>query len=66
MDVVSNIDLNLRCIDSSHPDEQGMFGKPRIFYPYAAIDDSGLSKMPEALSYNRGHSKSLSERYYYE
>lgn len=66
MTVVSNINLNLRCTDASHPDEYSLHSKPRTFHPYTQIDDSGLNKMPEALCYNKGHQKTLSERYNYE
>lgn len=59
----STYNLNVRSLNDSIPDEQGMFGHPRGFYPYYPILKSGSYKIPEALCYNKAFEKSLSERW---
>lgn len=61
--VISSINLNIRSLDDSYSDEVGSFGHPRGFYPYFGILPDGSYKIPEALCFNKGYSKSLSERY---
>lgn len=60
--VRSTYNLNIRAIDDSNSDELAMFGHPRGFYPYNPLVTSGSYKIPEALCYNKGFEKSLSER----
>lgn len=64
--VRSTINLNIRSIDDSIPDETALFGHPRVFCPYAPISTKGIYKTPEALCFNKAFSKSLSERYNFE
>lgn len=64
--VRSTYNLNIRALDSSNADEIGMFGHARGFYPYYSMSNEGSYKIPEALCYNKGFEKSLSEKYYYE
>lgn len=62
----STMNLNIRSLDESIPDEAAMFGHPRGFYPFHPLTTKGSYKIPEALCYNKGFEKSLSERYNFE
>lgn len=64
--VRSTMNLNIRALDSSIPDEEAMFGHSRGFYPYSPMTTKGSYKIPEALCYNKGFEKSLSEKYNFE
>lgn len=64
--LVSSSNLNIRSLNSSVVDEVSLTGHPRIFYPYAGMSASGSYKIPEALCFNKGFNKSLSERYNFE
>lgn len=64
--VRSTKNLNIRSIDDSNVDESALVGHPRGFYPYYPISGEGAYKIPEALCYNKGFEKSLSERYNFE
>lgn len=59
--VISSSNLNIRAIDKSRPSEE-LLGE-RSFYPY---DGMVIKNIPEALCYNKGFNKSLSERYNFE
>lgn len=58
--------LCIRSLDDSIPDEMALYGQPRAFYPYQPMNPNGVYKIPEALCYNDGFSKSLSHRYNFE
>lgn len=62
----SSINLNIRNIDDSIPDEKSLFGTARTFYPYDPISADGCHKIPEALCYNKGYEQSVSSRYNFE
>lgn len=62
----STLNLNIRSIDDSIPDEEALTGHPRGFFPYYPISADGAYKVPEALCCNKGLEKSLSERYNFE
>lgn len=64
--VVSSNNLNIRSIDDSIVDEVALFGHPRTFFPYSGMSVDGSYKIPEAMCYNKGFSKSVSERYNFE
>lgn len=64
--VRSTMNLNIRALDNSIPDEEALIGHPRGFYPYQPMSINGTYKTPEALCYNKGFEKSLSERYNFE
>lgn len=64
--VVSSYNLNIRSLDDSNVDEMTLTGHARGFYPYYGMSVDGSYKTPEALCYNKGFGKSLSERYNYE
>jgi hypothetical protein len=62
----SSYNLNVRTIDKSNVDESIMCGNYRSFYPhYGQTADGGL-KIPDSDQYNKGFSKSVSEKYYFE
>ena len=58
----SNKNLNVRSLDGSVVEETVMMGHPRGFYPHDGMIAEGSYKSPEALVYNDGFSKNLSER----
>lgn len=60
--VRSNKNLNVRSLDGSVVEETAMMGHPRGFYPHGGMIAEGSYKSPEALVYNDGFSKNLSER----
>lgn len=64
--VRSTYNLNIRALDDSIPDEVSLFGHPRGFYPFLPMSNSGSYKIPEALCFNKGFEKSLSERVNFE
>lgn len=62
----SSNNLNIRTIDNSYIDEAAMTGNPRGFFPYSPMTTEGCYKIPESQIYNKGFSKSLSERWNFE
>ena len=62
----SSYNLNIRTIDKSHVDEYLMCGNHRSFYPNYGQLASGSQKIPDSDQYNKGFSKSVSEKYYFE
>ena len=64
--VRSNINLNIRATDRSIVDEVSLYGHERGFYPYHPMSVAGSYKIPEALCYNKGFERSVSERYNFE
>lgn len=62
----SSNNLNIRTIDNSYVDEAAMTGNPRGFFPYSPMTTEGCYKIPESQIYNKGFSKSLSERWNFE
>ena len=62
----SSYNLNIRTIDKSRVDEALMSGNYRSFYPNYGQLASGSQKMPDSDQYNKGFSKSVSEKYYFE
>lgn len=64
--IKSSYNLNIRALDHSNVDEKALFGIPRGFFPYFPITAKGVFKIPEALCYNKGLGKSVSERYNFE
>lgn len=64
--VRSTFNLNIRAIDESYIGELSLFGHPRGFYPYFPMSNGGVYKIPEALCYNKGFEKSLSEKFNFE
>ena len=64
--VRSNNNLNIRTLDASHVDETALFGQCRGFFPYYPASTRGVYKIPEALCYNKGFQKTVSERWNFE
>ena len=64
--VRSSYNLNIRTIDKSNIDEYIMCGNYRSFYPHYGQLANGNQKIPDSDQYNKGFTKSLSEKYYFE
>ena len=62
----SSNNLNIRTLDASNVDETAMCGHPRGYYPYLPMSTEGTYKHPESQVYNKGFTKSLSERWNFE
>ena len=62
----STYNLNIRTLDGSNPDDVAITGHSRGFYPYLDMNTSGTYKQQEALCYNKGFIKSMSERWNFE
>ena len=62
----SSYNLNIRTIDKSHIDESIMCGNYRSFYPNYGQLANGNQKIPDSDQYNKGFTKSVSEKYYFE
>ena len=62
----SSYNLNIRTIDKSNVDEYLMCGNYRSFYPNYGQLASGGQKIPDSAQYNKGFTKSVSEKYYFE
>lgn len=64
--VRSNYNLCVRALDDSIPDEQTLMGQARGFYPYYDNTANGNFKTPEALCYNFGFGKAVSNKWNFE
>lgn len=62
----SSYNLNIRTIDKSNVDEYLMSGNYRSFYPNYGQLALGSQKIPDSNQYNKGFTKSVSEKYYFE
>jgi hypothetical protein len=62
----SSYNLNVRTIDKSNVDEVLMCGNYRSFYPHYNQLADGNYKIPDSDQYNKGFSKSVSEKYHFE
>lgn len=62
----SSYNLNIRTIDKSNIDEYVMCGNYRSHYPNYGQLALGSQKIPDSDQYNKGFSKSVSEKYYFE
>lgn len=62
----SSNNLNIRTLDGSNVDESAMCGHPRAYFPYAPMSTEGTYKHSESQIYNKGFSKSVSERWNFE
>lgn len=65
-DVRSSYNLNIRTIDKSNVDEYLMCGNYRSYYPHYGQLADGNQKIPDSTQYNKGFTKSVSEKYYFE
>ena len=62
--ICSNINLAMRDIDFSQPQEEALHGMKRSFYPLQSIDRK--LKLPESKVINKALSKTVSDKYYFE
>ena len=62
----SSYNLNIRTVDKSQTDEYLMCGNYRSFFPSYSQQALGAQKIPDSDQYNKGFSKSVSEKYYFE
>lgn len=62
----SSYNLNIRTVDKSHVDEYLMCGNYRSFYPNYGQMALGSQKIPDSDQYNKGFTKSVSEKFYFE
>ena len=62
----SSYNLNIRTVDKSNVDEYLMCGNYRSYYPNHGMLASGGQKIPDSAQYNKGFTKSVSEKYYFE
>lgn len=62
----SSYNLNIRTVDKSNVDEYLMSGNYRSFYPHYGLNAKGTLKLPDSDQYNKGFTKSVSEKYYFE
>lgn len=62
----SSYNLNIRTVDKSNVDEYIMCGNYRSFYPNYGQLAIGSQKIPDSSQYNKGFTKSVSEKYYFE
>ena len=62
----SSNNLNIRTLDGSNVDEAAMTGHERGYFPYQPMSTEGTFKHPESQIYNKGFTKSLSERWNFE
>jgi hypothetical protein len=61
--VRSSNNLNIRTLNGSYIEEAAMVGHPRGYFPYQPMSVEGTYKIPESELYNKGFSKSVSERW---
>jgi hypothetical protein len=61
--VRSSNNLNIRTLDGSDVTETAMSGHERGFYPYYPMSVEGSYKIPDSQIYNKGFSKSLSDKW---
>lgn len=64
--VRSSNNLNIRTLNGSNVDETSMTGHQRGFFPYLPMSTEGIYKTEESHIYNKGFSKSLSDRYNFQ
>lgn len=62
--VCSNINLAMRDIDITRPQEEAVFKMKRSFFPLQSMEKS--VNIPESRIINNGVSKTTSDKYYYE
>ena len=62
--ICSNINLAMRDLDFSRPDEESVHGMKRGFFPLQTPAPS--NRLPESTLINAGISKTLGEKYYFE
>lgn len=61
--VRSTYNLSIRSLDPSYPDEEGLTGLQRGFYPLQAMSYNGNAKIPSSEVINGGYGSTVGERY---
>jgi hypothetical protein len=61
----SSINLSLRSFDTSYPEEEGLTGLKRGFYPLLEMSTNGNYKIPESALINSGLSSTTSDKSFY-
>lgn len=61
--VKSTHNLSIRSLDPSYPDEEGLTGIQRGFYPLQPMSYKGNAKIPSSEVINYGYSSTVGERY---
>lgn len=61
---LSNLNLGLRSIDTTHADEMALMGNPRSFYPVLGISTETGMKLPESTLFNMGYGAALGRKQY--
>jgi hypothetical protein len=59
----SSNNLNIRTLDGSNVSESAMSGHDRGYFPYYPMSVEGTYKQPDSQIYNKGFTKSTSERW---
>ena len=62
--VCSNVNLGMRDIDMSRPEEEATFNMKRSFYPLQSMEKS--ITLPESRVINNGISKTTGDKYYFD
>ena len=62
----SSNNLNIRTLDGSNVDETAMVGHPKGYFPHHPMSVEGVYKHSESQIYNKGFTKSVSERWNFE
>lgn len=62
--ICSNVNLAMRDVDFSNPQEEAVHGMKRSFYPLQSIDKK--LKLPESKIINGALSKTTNDKYYFE
>ena len=65
MKVRSSINLSIRSLDPSYPEEEGLVGMMRGFYPLQEMSSDGNYKIPNSEIVNYGYSSTVSEKQAY-
>lgn len=60
---LSNYNLGLRTVDTSHSDEYALMGSPRSFYPVASMSVTSSNKVEESAFLNAGYNTTVGKRY---
>ena len=63
--VRSSINLSIRSLDDTIPDEEALTGLKRGFFPLQDISVKGNTKIPESRLYNKGFETTTSEKVFF-
>ena len=63
-DCLSNINLGLRSVDTTHTSEMALMGNPRSFYPLAGMSTRTGMKIADSSLFNMGYGAALGRKEY--